>query len=324
MYPPYWSRFFWRLLHLSGKMYALRFQTIPSDVSERIYMFLVRLCKYLLCPSCSMHCAANMQIFPPRFMTGEQYWQYTVDFHNRVNERTQRLKVTNAEAEEVLQTLLEEFKLTFDHLEDAFLQDFWTALLLTSFTFSKAPEKPTEDEKKEYREFLYDFCYIVPFGFKTIEQDKTVRDVMFEKSATLELESKDGAFDAVIELHNAVSMVFGVAPKTQKEMKDVFGQNFDAKNATDIARASQMRDEDHKKMIELQQELIKLKDGAAPACDCSNFENATIALSVLLGVVLITLLCVFIVYRTKTKGGYKEMDKLSRKFAQHVTSTKQR
>jgi len=267
-----------------------------------------------------------MNAFPPRFSTGEQYWQFTVDFHNKVNERVNRLQVSNLEAEKALNDMLKPFALDLDHLEDAFLTYFWSVLFFTTFTFSISPETPSDDEKKNYTTFITDFCYIVPFSFKETPESRLVRDIMLDYISKMNFDTRDKAFESIVGLHNSICMHFGQFPKTVAEMKEEFGKIFDAKSSIEIARSSQMRDEDHKKMMELQQESIQLKkqisDGTAASCDCSAFQDATIALSVLLGVVITLTLIAFIMYRFKIGGNWnlsrssvtKDMDWASKKF----------
>lgn len=325
MYPPYWGRMFWWLKHCSAKIYCIIYadKPLPEEISLKITSFLTSMCNYLPCPGCTFHCNANMMLFPPKFETATQYWQYTIDFHNRVNERNKHLIVTNEEALSYLNDMLKPYKLDTEHLQDAFVDYFWVAILITTYTFTKTPDSPTEEEQQKYKTFISDFCYIVPFGFKKTPDDKFVRDIMLENIDNLNLQTREKAFESLTTLHNSVCSYFQTFPKTLADMKKDFEKHFDAKATVDIARSSQIRDEDHKKMLSLQQEIIELKNGKESttdltSCDCSNYINATIALSVLLGVIFLLAIVAFIVYRswkiTRRSSSYNKMDAASREF----------
>jgi hypothetical protein len=316
-YPPLWGYLVWSLLHSSGKAYAKFFKDkrIPDDISEQILTFMVRLCKYLPCPGCRLHCNNHTQNVIPRFFRGEDFWTYTVDFHNAVNTRTHKLTVSYADAEVYLNEKLQTFGNSIDHIEDSFLQDWWTAIILTTFSYSYMPDKPTEEEKTEYKNFLKSLCYVLPFSHKILTNGRLCRDVMLDfcDSPNMNVENRDNAFESITNLHNSVCDEFGIIPKTVKDMKEEFGKKFDMKASTDVTRATQIREEDHKKMSALQQELndlrlgknTKTNDSSETNSELEAYRTATIALGCILGVVLFVLLVLFIMYRFHIGGNWK-------------------
>lgn len=308
MFPPLWGYLFWALLHAIAKAFAVHHpEAIPSELSEALFQFMVKLCRYLPCPGCRVHCMAYTQQRPPRFTCGLDVWTYFVDFHNAVNARTHKTTMTYDEAEAVLVTQLAEFGWTVDHLEQAFCQDWWTALLMTTFSMSLTPDTPKEEEKKDFQAFLHHAVMILPFSFKPVVRDLLVTMV---DSPSFNLSTRDMAFEALTQLHNAVCADFGRVPKTVKEMKELFNQHFEQRNTTELIRANQIHEEDQKKLVALQTELdtLRLADSsegpmaaaAGSGQDVSHtYQTATVALSCLLGVILCVLVLGWLVYRFK-------------------------
>jgi len=309
-YPPLWGYLYWPLFHAAAKAYIKFFkdQNLPNDISEQILFFFVHICKYLPCPGCRHHCSQQMQSHVPRFFRGEDFWTYTVDFHNAVNERNDKLRFTYAQAEDALETYLQSWKSSIDTIEETFSMDWWVAILLTSMTYCYVPDKPTDEEKTEYRKFLRSLCYIFPFGHKVLSDGRLCRDVMLEccDSKEMNLDSREQSFEAINHLHNSVCEHFGVLKKTLPEMKEVFAKKFTIQATQDISRGIQMREEDHKKMSALQQELNNLrltnKVSGSPSSELNAYQTATIALSCILGFLLLALLLLFLLYRFHVFG----------------------
>ena len=330
-YPGLWGYLAWGFIHSSAKSIAIRYkdQDLPGKIAGHAQGYMKRMCGYLSCGACKIHCNLNMAQFPPIFNTPDDYWLYTVAFHNRVNERTGKIQVSVAESEAYLLKMLSNHGVDFSKLDDAFLMDFWIGLILTTFTFCKNPDQATDEEKTEYRAFLNDFFVVAPFGNKRVGE-RLVHDILVEKVATASINTRDEAFDAITQFHNEVCMFFNVMPKTIKEMKEEFSKRFDQKTSIDVARSMQTREEDHKKMAELQQELHQLKsnisDGSVKMCDCSAYQMSTMVLAAVLAMVFIGLFVWFVNKKQKlwkneqkTSRAYRHMDRASRRFANLAT-----
>lgn len=315
-WPSLWGKWFWSLLHALAKAFAVHHpDALPPELAEALFRFLSALCKYLPCPGCRFHCLAHTNQVPPRFARGTDVWTYFVDFHNAVNQRTHKVLVSSSEAEAVLETQLQEFGWTSAKIEEAFLQDWWTALLMTTYSLSLTPDTPKDEEQKEFQTFLQHAVQVLPFSFKRLSSGGCVRTVLldFVASSQCNLSTRDAAFETVIHMHNAISAEFGLLPKTVKEMKDVFAKNFEQKNVTELVRAVQIHEEDQKKMVALQQELNALRssdtaDGSLTTTGgevSAHYQTATIALSCLLAVTLLLLLGLWLAYRFKWGGDWR-------------------
>ncbi len=330
MYPPLWGYLFWFFVHASAKNIQKQYEkatSIPADMVEHMRTFLLRLCRYLPCPGCRIHCGQYVQVHHPTFQYAAEFWNYTVQFHNAVNERNKKLSVTNEEAEASLAKSLSEFSFTFDTLSDAFLQDWWNVVILTTFFMSTSADKPSDEEKSEYRKFLVDLFSVAPFSFKTTPDGQLIRNMLLSEIEKMNLDTKEITFDSVTQLHNYVSMYFHILPKTTQQMKETFNTRFDLKNHSEITRAAQQREEDHKKMGELQKEIHSLRQAQLlGGCDTSTqtaYQNATIVLSSVLGLLIVAIIVIGICYKkgkwhlvreTPTKNGVKEMNKNLEKF----------
>lgn len=315
-FPPLWGYFYWTLLHSIGKAFANHYpDAIPPEIAEALFRFMTRLCQLLPCSGCGIHCSAHVKADPPKFTRGVDVWNWFLKFHNKVNKSTNKIEYSNQEAEDALSKQLAEFGWTSGKIEEAFFQDWWSALLMTSFSMSRTPDSPTEDEKKAYREFLRDASIVMPFGFKKISPDGTLaRDLMvqFCDSQKMDVSNRDKVFETIVNLHNSICDQFGRVPKTVAEFKAAFAEKFETKNTTNLIRAVQIHDEDQKKMLELQKEINELRSGKTVESDLSNnngvspsYQSATIALSCLLGILLLILLAAYMSYRYKLFGHWK-------------------
>lgn len=304
MYPPFWGHLFWSLNHAIGKYMHLTYpDQLPEEISQAMVTFTTKLCRFLPCPACKTHCTIYVSQIQPKFTTGTEVWKYFIDFHNAVNTRTNKLTVTYEEADQYLQTNIGS---SLENITTVFLQEWWTAILLTTFQISATPDAPKEDEKNEYKAFLKAWVTIVPFGHN---HRPTLLE--FVESAQFDLKNRDTVFESITNLHNSICAHFGRFPKTVKEMKELFAQQFEHKNQMELLRATQIHEEDHKKMLALRQELEQLKGGNTSnqinASDTNNdsYKIATIVLSCVLGVLIL-------LFVWKTKGVNTEKDERSK------------
>jgi len=99
--PLIWGPALWALFHLVAYMHML---TQPDDVEkiEQTARFFESIPFVLPCPSCSMHCTHMFSETPPpvRDTAGtKKLFQWTVDVHNKVNERVGKPAVSYNQAE---------------------------------------------------------------------------------------------------------------------------------------------------------------------------------------------------------------------------------
>jgi hypothetical protein len=80
----------WRKMHGD----ALRWNGDPKAISEMIANVL----KSVACGECRTHWANMVREFPPVVKTADQFFAWTVEVHNRVNERIGKPRITVSEA----------------------------------------------------------------------------------------------------------------------------------------------------------------------------------------------------------------------------------
>jgi hypothetical protein len=263
-WPPAWGYIFWNYIHASAKSYEGI--DIPPETSKQIKIFLEKTCSLLPCPACSFHCVKHVSQHQPFFETGDNFWKYTVDFHNTVNKKTGKIEFSYEEAEIQMNLRLKPYDLSTKDMTRAFLQEYWNVLLHTTFTVSQTPDSLTQLERDSLLEYLKAACYTIPFSMFEIgnndEKRLTVRHEMLAYLNTdenLDFSTRDKAFLTVTNLHNFVCTHFHVFPRTYVEMKTLFMSSYENKNYIELVRAHQIREEDHAKMLELQKELKDLR-----------------------------------------------------------------
>ena len=128
-----------------------------------MWQMILLFCKMLPCPGCRWHALMYIQAHP----LGDDFWLYTVEFHNAVNERDDQGKVKRP-------------TLTLDQAEAAFLQTcarinakpddflfvYWVPLIYTSLIMSNNPQAA---EQMMVRDFFRLWCLLVPFGDRACE-----------------------------------------------------------------------------------------------------------------------------------------------------------
>jgi hypothetical protein len=266
MFPGFWGFLFWKLLHCSAKSFPAG--ELSADGRIMINAFLPLLCRYLPCPNCRYHCTLYVKEAATRpINTGDDYWRYTVDFHNAVNLRTDKTTLSYDQAEALLTD-------TFGYLpgnrvQVSFAQDFWSVLLWTTFTYAQEPNQATAEERTAYREFLRLICYVLPFSRERMLGTE-VATTIYEHFATtiaaeagpFALRTRNEAFDAVLALHNSVCGQFSTLPLTREEMYSKFSAYLTQANKTEIVRSLEVRIEDHKRISALEAELVQARSNS--------------------------------------------------------------
>jgi len=310
MYPPYFGRFHWTLMHAVAEHMVNLFgaeSELPSNMKQALFTFIIGICWLLNCPGCKIHATQYTTQNKPLFHTAGDCRQYILNFHNAVNQRLNRLQYTLADAQAALNERLSEFGWNITDLTSVFWHDWWQGLLLTTFSFASNPDKPTETERDQYKTFLHAWCQVVPFGDKQCESatgQQKVSDILLHTlQSNGNVDTRENAFATVVSLHNAVCTFFGKLNFTVKEMTEKLNRAYDLKNSSDVARSAQTREEDHRKMLALQKELNELK-ASSPilACDnCEAYKEATIALAAILASFLLLLLIGYLVWRFRKR-----------------------
>lgn len=323
MYPPYWGPTFWFCLHASSRTYADD-EAIPAEAQERLTEFYQLLCRVLPCPGCGVHCAQHMSKRPPRFTTGQEYFRFMVDFHNRVNEtaHSPRSTVTYAEAHDLLQERLTQKGTSVAELRQAFLPEFWDMLMFVTFSSmfpheaqqfnaaNKSPNKLKPMDVRQYLRFLRLACYVFPFGATVLPEDHTtVAEVVAQVVPTQveDVQSRAQGIQLVLDMHNAVSEHFHQNPLTESEMLARFKKYFQS-SALEMTRHMRQREEDHQKMTRLQDELDRYVSGENPLAD--SYRVVVRVLSVVAAVLFVSIVILFSVLRF---GPYQIVRKTSLK-----------
>lgn len=318
MFPPMWGRFYWRYKHIVALFLKHKFgadSELPVDVQEALNTYIRAECLMLPCPGCAHHCVLHLtQTNPPRLTTAAQFQAYTEDFHNAVSTRLQKPVYSSAETEQAMLHYLETYQLGDPtKLTDAFLQDFWNILFLSSYFFSPVADldaavDPLDIER--FSTFIRAWLTIAPFGFK-IDED-TQQPVRLQLLTHFEheklnnsdfLRTKALAFVTILNLHNLVSSHFQRLPKTLDEMRIEFNRQFDDKRSMEASLAAQKEEEAQKKLKALHEQYQSVNTASVRKETDNSISSpyfvATIVLSALLGVFLLIALSVCINWRWK-------------------------
>ena len=95
MYPGIWGTAVWDTIHI----FALNYPRNPTDRQEQNMLELIKLlCLHLPCPNCRYHALIYVNQNPPTTGSREELETYFYDFHNEVNERLGKDRVTYADA----------------------------------------------------------------------------------------------------------------------------------------------------------------------------------------------------------------------------------
>lgn len=337
--PPLWGPLFWNFLHASGQAYEIKFgdSALPDDYQSNLKKAMVLLCGYLPCGACTIHCTQYTLEHPPTFSTGRDWWTYGVDFHNSVNKRTRKLEYTYEESRAYVEEQMKSENKSLEQISTILKDEWWTAIMMTGLRMSMTPDKPTDEEKTRYRELLLGLTYMMPFGFKVLSDGRVCREVMqeFLNSEKLNLSNREELFTSLLNLYNLICQDFGKIIKTNKEMNEGFAKRFEHKTSIETLRAHEIRKQDHTKMLALQaeienlQKLLNSDNGSGSGPGSSNgYRTATIVLSCILALCLISLFIMIKVYGYRLKrskqdsGSEKAVKSLDHKSLDHKSLTR--
>ena len=97
-YPPIWGTITWHVIHYLVYAYPENPSKTKQDEMEK---WLLNLCPLLPCSGCKNHCSDYLKNYPPPVSDKRNLWNWSIDFHNAVNERTGKRKLTYDEAEQI-------------------------------------------------------------------------------------------------------------------------------------------------------------------------------------------------------------------------------
>lgn len=305
----FWGYLVWLMLHSMGLVW--RKKTVLTDEESKIIeSYMRQMCTYLICGPCASHCVMYVTSNPPIFKSGNDFYVYINDFHNAVNKRTNKITYTLEESDKKTLELLKGLE-----PEEAFSDQFWMAMLLTTYRYY-APEK-TEAKKEEqdtYKKHLNDWCRVVSFGFYKVEEapeSKCISDLLCDKLCEINLETRDLAFKSLVDLYNVAAPYFNVLPQTEVQIREKFNSLFaHGKHVIDLSRAETRHKEDQLKLVEYQKELANLANKSATA-QINDYKIATITLACVLGLVLLGVIVLIVVWKKQKwrliRNGGKEL-----------------
>jgi hypothetical protein len=262
---------------------------LTEEESKQIRMFIILAAQKLPCNFCSLHAWKYVLEHPPNFTSGQEYWDYEFTFHNHVNETKQHpsLVLTREEAQESLTTKMASYGFKMDEIDNAFVQDFWSVLLFTCLSFTNTPDKPNEMDQNSMKQFLLSSCYTLPFNRHVCADQRLAREHLTEfLLANCDVSTRDNAFLTVTNMYNVLALEFGKEIRTVAENKEIFQTHFDPKTYPMFVRSHELHNEDQLKMIALQKQLHNVSP-IAQNCDEEYWKNVTIALSVVLGFLIL-------------------------------------
>lgn len=210
-YPPLWGHRYWFLLHASA--YSFRGHTFTDAETEHLSKFLFGLVRCLPCATCRVHAEQHMHEHSPAFTTGEDYWAYTVAFHNAVNVRTAVPTLTLDEARDHLLARLYSHGVRHERLQtlDSCLRVFWVPVLHACFVHLAEHTLPNTED------FLYACCFAFPFSRSSVGGELAFSRM---RAVAIDGSTHESMLRTVCTLHNALcgGTDTSVLPMLESEM----------------------------------------------------------------------------------------------------------
>lgn len=265
-YPPAFGPYEWFTLHAM----AAGQEEVGDAFSEAKRRELDAFFRYkagkLMCGGCSWHFSQYVREHPPgELRDGAAFWRYLVDFHNAVNDRTGKRVVSDEEAREMLREQLAKVPVL-----DACTETQWVALSFMCFTFAANAAAARPDERGPFLEHVSSWLRWAPFTQRRAELLSRL-EARVERDRAAEWATEgDGAYGRkqaialISDLANLAGREFGRVERTTEEFTaEVFGR-FSRTKLLEIARAEQLRKEDHNKITQLEVELRLLRGDKSP------------------------------------------------------------
>jgi hypothetical protein len=195
------------------------------------------------------------------FVTWNDLWRYLVTMHNGVNVRTHKLQLTEAEALTVWQK-------EWAALTHGYSQDFWDVLTFCVFSGVHDPNQVTPEESEQLKRFLQLAVSVMPFGGQNNART-TMLDLL--EAEVMPWSSRDAIMVVLTSLYNSVAPLVQQPTRSYTDYQQTFHARFQPKEHVSLVRATQMHEEDQRKLVDLQKQLY---DGAvspnttATTCSC--------------------------------------------------------
>lgn len=313
-WPPVWGWFYWRYLHLIA-WYRDKDEPVPVETLERLNKFLKFLFANLPCPQCGYHASAYLQENPiQENSTYGALFQWTVSIHNSVNTRNQVPEWTLEEVENDLANKLKNPKEHNDFL-------LWSVLLLTGIIcVGKNLEKDHAKKITQFLEFLEDAAVVFPYtevGDKMVVQVRALQNRLRDNGAAGFVDEFNTMYKLMAGLRNCCVDSIRIS---DAEMERRLMNHYQKENYMDLVRAVQIREEDQKKMKELNEEVEKLTrqlrekcpDSAATPSDSAATPSGESMQMFNMYYGMILILCIFcivlytVLYRRSAHGTTKQ------------------
>lgn len=265
MWSPHWGYFFWFFIHSS----ALSFdqdEQIDIETLAHLKSFWYNMCGVLPCPACSLHCFQNSMNEQFDFKTGRDYWEFTVNFHNKVNKSLDKIEFSYDDAFNAWNKQLKQYNenLNIDNFKKAFLPVYWNVIYLCAMTFNASMRSvsPRDDPRVEQKQlmsrFLTSVCHILPFRNELVTDNKIVKNVLLNVLNETPLENVstvDNALETVVRMYNSVCLDFGMEIKTKEMLQN--DMNIELSNTFSVGfpRAYQIHEEDQLRILNMQKQI---------------------------------------------------------------------
>lgn len=275
-YPGFFGRFFWYHKHLFAWKYpefkqdlendykltqfvtTQRYKLDKSEPVDDMYpfaTFLKLMCANLPCGGCTIHALMYLNDHPIEEHQNNEL-EYTFDFHNTVNKRTSKLVLTYDKALDYLQSDVQkkrkEYEFSQPELDIPICGDFWTMLLILSFTYSNDPDDATLDEQVAMFNIVK-YCFLLHPSIRSIVNDLAL-------SSVCHFESRIATQRSLLHLHNRMAKLLTYSPPLA--MQDFLGyihEKFEMNKLVKFDHFVESRKRDHENMLALQDKIVELQ-----------------------------------------------------------------
>lgn len=258
-WPPGWGHHYWFARHAAAKVYQLRSQAMTAEELDHCKAYIKTSCAYLPCPGCARHCIHNTASNTPTFENAEQMVSYLHQFHNAVNAITNKVVVSEEEAETQLAANLSSQRpgASLQNLSSIFFFEYWLPLIQATFWIDdKHAESVAKGLTVPILELFQHAIYMLPFAIVHPDVRQNLLDCLPEIDTSTAMKALEG----VLRMYNRVCASFGEAPL--ESVQEILQRTAKAVSPNpELIRAHQIRVEDHRKLMDLQKELHQLKLG---------------------------------------------------------------